>query len=217
MGRMERQALIKQIQEDRGGRLLLSYVTSTRTGHEVQIGDDVVRLMYEVLESDSTAAAKGVDLFIYSNGGSATMHRMGCLGPIDPSIQGIFNPPSPNNPQVPAPISVEDVSAYFKLVKDEVGITHEDELVKALIALTEKVHPLALGNVHRSHNQSRMTARKLLKKHTSDQPNSHEIEQMIDMLKSNLFFHGHPINRDEAIADLKATSSPRCSNSPTQG
>ena len=52
------------------------------------------------------------------------------------------------------PIGVEDVTAFLKLVKDEVGITHEDELVQTFIALTEKVHPLALGNVQRSHSQS---------------------------------------------------------------
>lgn len=31
----------------------------------------------------------------------------------------------------------------------------------------------------------------------------HEIEQLIDNLKSNLFYHGHPISREEAIKDLK--------------
>jgi hypothetical protein len=130
------------------------------------------------------------------------MHKMGCLGPIDPSVANIFNPAHPTNPLQSAPISVEDVSAFFKLVKDEVGITHEDELVQALIALTEKIHPLALGNVQRSHNQSRLMARKLLKLHMQESQ-EHEIEQLIDNLKSNLFYHGHPINREEAKNDLK--------------
>lgn len=129
------------------------------------------------------------------------MHKMGCLGPIDPSVTNIFNPPHPAAPGQLAPISVEDVTAYFKLVKDEVGITHEDELVQALIALTEKIHPLAIGNVQRSHNQSRMMARKLLKLH-KDPSEEHEIEKLIDILKSNLFYHGHPINREEAKSDL---------------
>jgi hypothetical protein len=31
----------------------------------------------------------------------------------------------------------------------------------------------------------------------------HEIEQLVEDLKSNLFFHGHPINRSEARDDLK--------------
>jgi hypothetical protein len=104
---------------------------------------------------------------------------------------------------MPAPISVEDVTAYFDLVKNEVGITHEDELVQALIALTEKIHPLALGNVQRFNNQSRLMARKLLKLHMQEPGQEHEIEQLIDNLKSNLFYHGHPINRKEAMNDLK--------------
>jgi hypothetical protein len=131
------------------------------------------------------------------------MHKMGCLGPIDPSVANIFNPQNPLTPGQPAPISVEDVTAFFKLVKDEVGITHEDELIQALNSLTEKIHPLALGNVQRHHNQSRMMARKLLRLHMSSDNEELEIERLIDTLKSNLFFHGHPINRTEAKADLK--------------
>ena len=38
--------------------------------------------------------------------------------------------------------------------------------------------------------------------HTDDSK-EHEIDQLIDTLKSNLFFHGHPINREEARTDLK--------------
>jgi hypothetical protein len=131
------------------------------------------------------------------------MHKMGCLGPIDPSVINIFNPPHPTSPGQFAAISVEDVTAFFRLVKDEVGITHEDELVQALIALTEKIHPLAIGNVQRSHNQSRLMARKLLRLHMLSESDEHDIEKLIDDLKSNLFFHGHPINREEAKKDLK--------------
>jgi hypothetical protein len=131
------------------------------------------------------------------------MHKMGCLGPIDPSVANAFNPPHPNAPGQLAPISVEDVTAFFKLVKEDVGISHEDELVQALTALTDKIHPLAIGNVQRSHHQSRLLARKLLKLHMPSESQEHEIELLIDTLKSNLFYHGHPINREEARKDLK--------------
>ncbi|MCX5889938.1 MAG: hypothetical protein NTY36_10845 [Deltaproteobacteria bacterium] len=238
----ERKKLISELQVQRGGRLCLSYITSTRQGHEIQIADDVLRLFYEHLEVGAEAAKKGVDLFLHSNGGSGTapwrivslireytknlailvpdrafsaatlialganeiiMHKMGCLGPIDPSVANIFNPPNPVNPGQLSPISVEDVTAYFKLVSEELGITHDDELVQALMALTEKVHPLALGNVQRSHNQARMMAIKLLKLHMPKETDEPEIMKIIDTLKSNLFFHGHPINRKEAKVDLK--------------
>ena len=241
MARAERVPHIQAIQEKRGNRLVITYITSTRTGHDVQIADDAVPLFFEHLEANSALAKNGVDLFIHSNGGSGTapwrivslirqytkefsvlvphrafsaatlialgaddivMHKMGCLGPIDPSVANAFNPPNPQSPGQQVPISVEDVTAFFKLVKEEVGITHEDELVQAFIAMTDKVHPLALGNVQRSHSQSRLMASKLLKLHM-DESLEHEIVQLIDNLKSNLFFHGHPINRDEARKDLK--------------
>ena len=219
---------------------MISYVTATRTGHDIQIADDAVPIIFEHLKSNQDLAKNGVDLFIHSNGGSGTvpwrivslirqytehfavlvphrafsaatlialgadeivMHKMGCLGPIDPSVANAFNPQNPQNPGQPVAISVEDVTAFFKLVKDEVGITHEDELVQAFTAMTDKVHPLALGNVQRSHSQSRLMAGKLLKLHM-DESLEHEIVQLIDTLKSNLFFHGHPINREEAKKDL---------------
>jgi hypothetical protein len=144
--------------------------------------------------SAATLLAMGADEII--------MHRMGMLGPIDPSVANPFNPPNPQAPGQLLPISVEDVTAYFKLVQEEVGIHHEDEVIQALVALTDKIHPLALGNVQRSHQQARMMARKLLKQHMAE-GHEHEIDQLIDNLKSNLFYHGHPINRKEARVDLK--------------
>jgi hypothetical protein len=241
MPRAERVALIEKIQALRSNRLCLVYVTSTRTGLEVQMADDVIRLFHDHLEAARDMASDGVDLFIHSNGGQGTvpwrlvslireytkkfavlvphkafsaatlvamgadeivMHRMGVLGPIDPSVANPFNPPNPQNPGQPLPISVEDVTAYFKLIQDEIGIHHEDELIQSVVALTEKIHPLALGNVQRSHHQARMMARKLLKQHMALDSDEHEIDQIIDNLKSNLFYHGHPINRREAKADL---------------
>lgn len=242
MGATERRELIKKLQIERGERLCVTYITSTRPGHELQIADDVLRLLYDHLEAQSDAAKKGVDLFLHSNGGSGTvpwrvvslireytehfavlvphrafsaatlialgaddivMHKMGCLGPIDPSVANIFNPPNPQAPGQLAAISVEDVSGYFKLIEEELGITHSEELVQAVLALTEKVHPLALGNVQRSHHQARMMARKLLRRHMKSDADETEIVRIIDTLKSNLFFHGHPINRDEAKTELK--------------
>jgi hypothetical protein len=47
-----------------------------------------------------------------------------------------------------------------------------------------------------------MMARKLLELHTEEK-DAHAISQIIETLKSNLFFHGHPINRKEAKAHLK--------------
>ncbi|MDH5752971.1 MAG: hypothetical protein OEZ59_11230, partial [Deltaproteobacteria bacterium] len=128
------------------------------------------------------------------------MHPFGELGPIDPTVSNAFNPV--DNINRLQGVSVEDVKAYITFVKNTVGITHEDELVQALNALTEKVHPLALGNVERFLSQSRMMARKILKTHMDDK-DSHIIDDIIENLASKLYFHGHPINRKEAKDDLK--------------
>ena len=125
------------------------------------------------------------------------MHRMGELGPVDPKVGNEFNPTTPQGQQIG--INVEDVASYVAFIKEFVGITHEDELIQALNALTGSVHPLAIGNVHRFHAQSRMMAKKLLRLHMKDQKDEHTIEEISETLTSKLFFHGHPINRKEAI------------------
>jgi hypothetical protein len=140
--------------------------------------------------SAATLTALGAD--------SIVMHPMGMLGPTDPTVANPFNPQDPANPNNRLGISVEDVSAYISLIKEDAGITHEDELVQAFNKLADKVHPLALGNVKRSISQSRMMATKLLSLHMNRAKEQHEITEIVDNLTSKLYFHGHPINRKEA-------------------
>lgn len=137
--------------------------------------------------SAATLTALGADAIV--------MHPMGMLGPTDPTVTNAFNPTSANGQQIG--ISVEDVTAYISLIKEDVGIRHEDELVQAFNKLAEQVHPLALGNVKRHLSQSRMMAKKLLSLHM-DLKDEHKIYEIVDSLTSKLFYHGHPINRDEA-------------------
>lgn len=132
------------------------------------------------------------------------MHPMGMLGPTDPKVENEFNPRDPVNPKKRLGINVEDVISYISFVKDEVGIRHEDELIKAFefLAGENKVHPLALGNVKRFYSQSRMMARKLLELHMDKIHEEHKITEIADNLNSKLYFHGHPINRKEAKEQL---------------
>lgn len=129
------------------------------------------------------------------------MHPFGELGPIDPSVSNDFNPVDQSTGRRLG-ISVEDVRAYINFVKSGVGITHEDELVKALEILANKIHPLALGNVERFLLQSRMIAGKILRTHMKN-ADDHTIKEIVENMASKLYFHGHPINRKEAKSDLK--------------
>jgi hypothetical protein len=123
---------------------------------------------------------------------------MGMLGPTDPTVANPFNPDDPKNPARKLGISVEDVTAYISLIRDDAGIRHEDELIQAINLLADKVHPLALGNVKRSLSQSKMMAQKLLSLHMNRAKDQHSIDEIVDNLTSKLYYHGHPINRKEA-------------------
>lgn len=140
--------------------------------------------------SAATLTAVGADEIV--------MHPMGMLGPTDATVANAFNPPDPMNPMGRLGISVEDVSAYLALVKEDAGIHHEDELIQAFLRLATEVHPLALGNVKRWVSQSRMMAEKLLALHMDQATQSHTIQEIVDNLTSKSYYHGHPINRFEA-------------------
>ena len=129
------------------------------------------------------------------------MHPFAELGPIDPTVSNDFNPVDQST-QRRIGISVEDVSAYVSFIKEKVGITHEDELIKAIELLANKVHPLALGNVERFLSQSRMIAKKILRTHMKE-ADEHLLDEIVENMASKLYFHGHPINRIEARDDLK--------------
>lgn len=144
--------------------------------------------------SAATLTALGADNIV--------MHPMGMLGPTDPTVTNPFNPSDPHDPNKKLGINVEDVSAYIALIKDDAGITHEDELVQAIKILAENVHPLALGNVKKFLSQSRMMARKLLSLHMDNNKEEHKITDIVDNITSKLYYHGHPINRIEATQQI---------------
>lgn len=149
--------------------------------------------------SAATLTALGADTIV--------MHPMGMLGPTDPTVTNAFNPLDPSGKRIG--ISVEDVTAYLALMRDDAGIHHEDQVVSAFNQLAANVHPLALGNVKRSLSQSRMMAKKLLSLHMDPDDQSHRVQTIVDNLTSKLFYHGHPINRTEAAElGLSTVSDP---------
>ncbi|MFT0174196.1 SDH family Clp fold serine proteinase [Paraburkholderia mimosarum] len=143
--------------------------------------------------SAATLLALGADEIV--------MHPFAEMGPIDPTVTNEYNPVDPQTNRRLG-ISVEDVKAYIAFITSTVGIKHEEELVKTVEILANKVHPLALGNVERFISQSRLIARKILMTHMRDEASKHRIDDIIETMASKLYFHGHPINRKEAREEL---------------
>lgn len=132
------------------------------------------------------------------------MSDMSELSPIDPSTSNVFNPIDPQNPHNRIPISVEEVMSYFDLAKNKFGIKSDEELTKIFNKFVESnpsIHPLALGNVNRTHNLIKILAKRLLKSHKV-QMKEEEIEKIIEFLTEKLYSHQYFFGRKEAKEDL---------------
>lgn len=122
------------------------------------------------------------------------MTKQATLGPIDPSLQHPLGPSIPGaNPEARAGVSVEAVNGYLDAIRNcRDGNVLE---CQALLDLSNKVHPLVLGQIFRSRQQIRDLAKKLLTKHTED---SQKRSRIIDFLCSDSGSHDYTINRREA-------------------
>jgi hypothetical protein len=137
--------------------------------------------------SAGTLISLGVDKIV--------MTKQAALGPIDPSLNHALNPLVPNTPNVRAPVSVEAVSGYLDAAR-EFGIDKDPaSMAKVLIDLSNKVHPLVLGEIFRTRSQIRFLARKLLQRNMKD---AAKIDAIIDFLCAESGSHDYTINRREA-------------------
>jgi hypothetical protein len=141
--------------------------------------------------SAATLLALGADQIV--------MTPYAVLGPIDPTVGNDFNPTDKASGQKLG-INVEDMQAYLHFVKETVGITQDEQVIKAVEWLAREVNPLAIGNVDRFLSQSRMIARKILNTHMKG--TARDVDEIVENLTSKLYFHGHPINRVEAREEL---------------
>ena len=177
------------------------------TGGDTMVPWRLVSMIREYCDTFSVLVpykAHSAATMIAIGGDEIVMSDLSELSPIDPSTANVFNPNDPNNANTKIPISVEDVMAYFDLAKNKFGIKSDEDLAKIFSKFVEanpQIHPLALGNVNRTHNLIRILARRLLKSHKSPLPES-EIDKIVDYLTEKLYSHQYFIGRKEAKDDL---------------
>lgn len=150
--------------------------------------------------SAGTMIALGADEIVMSD--------LSEISPIDPSTANVFNPSDPANPQNKIPISVEDVISYFDLAKNKFGIKSDEDLTKIFNKFMEsnpQIHPLALGNVNRTHNLIRLIAKRLLKSH-KEPMKEEQIEKIVEAFTEKLYSHTYFIGRKEAKEELNVKS-----------
>ena len=161
---------------------------------------NLLRQFTERLEIIVPSKAHSAGTLMCLGADSIMMTRQATLGPIDPSVNGPLNPEIPGAPpQQRAPVSVEAINGFLAFAKDEIGFSSEEAKIGVLRALSERVHPLVLGEVYRSRSQIRMLGRRLIKRQLTDEA---RIEKVLDFLCSESGSHDYTIYRQEARDEL---------------
>jgi hypothetical protein len=225
MGVRDRVALLAELEKVRK-RPVVMYVTSPRHGAHGLIASDMVTELMNQLEL-LPAEAKEMDLLLVSNGGDPTvawrivslirerverfsvlvpqaaysaatlialgadeivMHPHGNLGPTDTQIH------SPGKPA----FGSEDLAAFLRFAKDEVGITDQAQVLSVFNHFCEEVGSVALGIAARSSQLGMTMGEKLLGLHMKADADKAKARAISQKLTRDFFHHGYPVSRTEA-------------------
>lgn len=172
----------------RGGNSDTPWAIVSMFREYAQTGSFSVLIPYRA-HSAATVIAVGADEIV--------MSKKAELGPIDITMpNGPYNPTEKNSNQR-LPVSVEDVMGYFSLLK-KVGCATPEETMKGFELLTKKVQPLALGQVNRLLEETKLVTSRLLT--TRAHPFEEEAnKEIVKKISSEIYSHSHAISRTEAI------------------
>ena len=164
----------------------------------------VIRQFSNVLEVIVPSYCRSAGTLVCLGADSIVMTKQATLGPIDPSVNTPLNPcvSIPNSP-MPAktvPVSVEALRGFLDFAKTEFGIKDGSDMTQVIKVLTEKVHPLVLGESYRTLSQIRMLGKRLLKNQVTD---DNKVEKILRFLCSESGSHDYAIYRDEARDELE--------------
>lgn len=124
------------------------------------------------------------------------MTKQATLGPVDPSINTPLNPHIEGAPpDAKVPVSVEAVNGFLELAKSNMDNPDANAIKDLIIQLSNKVHPLVLGDVYRSKTQIQMLSNKLLSRTGVDKE---KIDGIVSFLCSESGSHDYTIHRREA-------------------
>ncbi len=146
-----------------------------------------VLLPYEAY-SAATLLALGADKII--------MHPFSNLGPVDPQMV-IPMKQDENGKIVPQQtFGAEDVRSFLEFVREDVKISDQTELEKALELVCKDVGAVRLGIAKRAIQLSLSLAEKLLNLHVKD---SNTTKAISEALSHSFYHHGYAVSPQEAI------------------
>ena len=142
--------------------------------------------------SAATLLALGADAIV--------MGPQGELGPIDPSLtisRSVADPSQAQGTGFQDTISVEDVMAYLRFASERAGLTDQVALTAPFTKLAERIDPVVLGNIHRTHSHIRDVARRMILSRR-EPPGEQSMASIIETLAEKVYAHGHAFGFREA-------------------
>lgn len=138
--------------------------------------------------SAATLLALGADKII--------MHPFASIGPVDPQLAAARRSEDGRAQHINQ-FGAEDLVHFFSFVRDNVGITDQEQLEKAFELLCTDVGALAIGNAKRSSQLMLSLSEKLLSLHM-DEGSSKEARTIAESLNRSYYHHGYSVGPREA-------------------
>jgi hypothetical protein len=120
------------------------------------------------------------------------MHPFANLGPVDPQLT--YTRPGQGAPQQ-VQFGSEDLRHYLEFVREDVGISDQDQLMRSFELVTTDVGAIPIGVSKRSSFLALTMGEQLLSLHMSD---SHQAKAITEALNRSFYHHGYPLGRREA-------------------
>ena len=176
----------------------ISLILYTRGGNTLAAWSivNLIRQFCDNFEVIIPNKAQSAGTLISIGANTIVMTKQATLGPVDPSINTPLNPRIEGAPpDAKVPVSVEAVYGFLELAKSNMPDSDSNSIKDLIIQLSQKVHPLVLGEVYRSKTQIQMLSKKLLSR-TGIADN--KIGEIVSFLCSESGSHDYTIHRREA-------------------
>lgn len=120
------------------------------------------------------------------------MHPFANLGPVDPQLRSKRK----NGAQDEiVSFGSEDLRSYFDYLKNDVGISDQEQLQKSFELVCQEIGAIPIGAAKRGAQLSLSMGEKLLSLHMSD---SNKVKTIASALNTSFYHHGYPLGRKEA-------------------
>ncbi|MCY2961809.1 MAG: hypothetical protein NTY35_16755 [Planctomycetota bacterium] len=224
---LQRAKFYEQI-EKRRGRPLIVYATSTRPNVEGMMAGDAVREFVEQIQAIGKAEAVDVLIHSYGGDPLAAwrimstlretyskvgvlvpfaafsaatvlslgadeivMHPFAALGPIDPQIRA-------QTARGEVRFAYEDVGAFLKFIKEQVGVTEQSFLTPIMDKLFAVAEPLTIGAAQRASDLSSEMGERMLRMHMTKGKDAARCKDIAQNLNKSFFSHGDAVSRERA-------------------